>query len=179
MAALWFKKTVQRITGRYFKYYRLFYSYVFAIGLVLILAYQFKGTSFYLFLPSLTIQAFGMVGVVGGLIVMSICIKKYFANLSGTDVFMKKPRPQVLEVNGLHHYVRHPLYAGTLLFMWGLFLLYPLLHNMIACSIITVYVLIGIRLEENKLKLEFGDAYAEYAHKTPMLIPSLPTKRHA
>jgi protein-S-isoprenylcysteine O-methyltransferase Ste14 len=113
-----------------------------------------------------------MLGIVAGLVVMIACIRKYFANLSGIDVITKKQRPQVLELQGLHEYVRHPLYSGTLLFIWSLFLVFPLLSNLIAFLIITVYVFIGIRLEERKLELEFGENYKKYARITPMLIPS-------
>ncbi|MDB5200337.1 MAG: hypothetical protein JWO92_2300 [Chitinophagaceae bacterium] len=76
-----------------------------------------------------------------------------------------------LQQSGLHKYVRHPLYFGTLLFVWGLFVLFPLLSNLIAAVVITVYVLIGIKLEEQKLFLEYGEEYEAYSKKVPKLIP--------
>lgn len=106
-----------------------------------------------------------------GLVVMIKCVKKYFLNLSGVDVLLKQQKSTLLEQSGLHRYVRHPLYSGTLLFVWALFLLFPFLNNLIACVVITAYTLIGIRIEEHKLVLEFGDAYRRYAAKTPKLIP--------
>jgi protein-S-isoprenylcysteine O-methyltransferase Ste14 len=36
---------------------------------------------------------------------------------------------------------------------------------------LTVYILIGALFEERKLLREFGEAYAEYRRRTPMLIP--------
>jgi protein-S-isoprenylcysteine O-methyltransferase Ste14 len=67
--------------------------------------------------------------------------------------------------------VRHPLYAGTFIFIWGLFILVPSLSLLISNTIITIYTLIGLRFEEQKLEKEFGDAYKTYKQKVPMIIP--------
>ena len=103
---------------------------------------------------------------------MIICIKKYFYELSGIQALQKVAQQQVtLQQKGLHNYVRHPLYLGTLLFVWGLFLMFPLVSNLSACIVITAYVLIGIQLEEKKLILEFGEDYRSYKKAVPMLVP--------
>ena len=47
------------------------------------------------------------------------------------------------------------------------------INNLIAVLIITVYVLIGIKYEERKLLVEFGDSYRDYQLKVPKLIPHL------
>jgi protein-S-isoprenylcysteine O-methyltransferase Ste14 len=173
MAARWFKGIVEKITGRYYRYYRIFYSLVAAITLILLLIYQFTNYSPWLYTPGIVHYLIATPLVVAGLVVMSICIRKYFLNLSGVDVFLKKKRNNVLEKTGLHAYVRHPLYSGTLLFIWALFVLFPLLSNLIACIVITLYTWIGIKMEEEKLVMEFGDHYREYAASVPMLIPHL------
>ena len=159
--------------GGYYKFYRLFYSYFSLVTLVFLLVYQYMGDSYYLFTSGWMLHVVAIPVVITGAIIMCACIIKYFPTVGGVDVLMKKPKPPVLELEGLHKYVRHPLYLGTLLFIWALFLIFPLLSNLIACIIITLYVLIGIRFEERKLYLEFGDDYKNYARKTPMLIPSL------
>jgi protein-S-isoprenylcysteine O-methyltransferase Ste14 len=76
-----------------------------------------------------------------------------------------------LEVGGLHKYVRHPLYLGTFMFIWGLFLIFPWWSGLIACVIITGYTLIAIKYEEQKLLLEFGKEYETYKSKVPMILP--------
>jgi protein-S-isoprenylcysteine O-methyltransferase Ste14 len=38
---------------------------------------------------------------------------------------------------------------------------------------LTVYIPIGIFLEERKLTAEFGEAYKNYRQRTPMLLPRL------
>lgn len=104
---------------------------------------------------------------------MSVCIKKYFYELSGIQALENKLQTNTLQQSGLHKFVRHPLYFGTLLFVWGLFVIFPFLSNLIACIVIQGYVLIGIRLEEKKLNLEYGKEYKDYVAKVPKLFPSL------
>jgi protein-S-isoprenylcysteine O-methyltransferase Ste14 len=76
-----------------------------------------------------------------------------------------------LVTRGLYRVVRHPLYTFGLLFIW----LSPTVsQNSLTVYIgATLYTLIGAYFEERKLLREFGDAYAEYKKKTPMLIPGL------
>jgi protein-S-isoprenylcysteine O-methyltransferase Ste14 len=79
--------------------------------------------------------------------------------------------PPVLITNGLYRYVRHPLYAAGLVFIW----FSPVLTwNLLAMNFgLTIYLIIGATFEERKLLREFGEAYAEYRRRTPMLIPGL------
>jgi protein-S-isoprenylcysteine O-methyltransferase Ste14 len=74
-----------------------------------------------------------------------------------------------LVTRGLYRVVRHPLYTFGLLFIW----LSPTVsQNSLTVYIgATLYTLIGAYFEERKLLREFGDSYAEYKKKTPMLIP--------
>ena len=109
---------------------------------------------------------------------MMISILKYFKLLSGVrTLYQVKPSTE-LRQEGIHNYVRHPLYLGTLLFIWGLFFIFPMLNNLIAVIIITGYTLIGIRLEEKKLLIEFGNLYAGYISRVPMLIPRFKRVKH-
>jgi protein-S-isoprenylcysteine O-methyltransferase Ste14 len=76
-----------------------------------------------------------------------------------------------LVTRGLYRVVRHPLYTFGLLFIW----LSPAVsQNSLTVYIgATLYTLIGAYFEERKLLREFGDSYAEYKKKTPMLIPGV------
>jgi protein-S-isoprenylcysteine O-methyltransferase Ste14 len=84
--------------------------------------------------------------------------------------------PPRLVTDGLYRYVRHPLYTCGLVIIW----LTPIMTwNLLALIIgLTGYILIGAYFEERKLLLEFGDAYAEYRQRTPMLVPGLRISRH-
>ncbi len=167
------KQSIQKNMGKLFRYYRICYSLFALVTLMLLLWYQLSMRSIWLY--SLAIMRYGvsLVFIVPGIIIMVKCIGKYFFDLSGIQSFQKhKPAiNSTLQQTGLHKYVRHPLYFGTLLFVWGLFLSFPLLSNLIAAVILTVYVIIGIQLEETKLFLEYGEEYKRYSKRVPKLIP--------
>ena len=110
------------------------------------------------------------------MVIMLISIKKYFLLLSGVrSLFFPTPASE-LKINGIHRFVRHPLYSGTILFVIGLFFLFPTLNNLIAVVLLILYVLIGIAFEEKKLLNEFGKNYEEYISNVPMLIPHFKKK---
>jgi len=170
-AATKVKRHIEKISGRYFRYYRLAYTVWSAIALILVIYFQYSFTSVVLF----NVVAIGYISLIvlacPGLIIMMMSIVKYFKLLSGVRTLYEAKPAAVLHVKGLHTYVRHPLYLGTLLFIWGLFFAFPFLNNFIAVMIISLYVLIGIRLEEKKLLCEFGKDYGEYMARVPKLIP--------
>ena len=79
--------------------------------------------------------------------------------------------PPRMVTGGFYRYVRHPIYTAGLVFIW---LLPILTWNLLALNIgLTVYVFTGAYFEERKLLREFGESYAEYRNRTPMLIPGL------
>lgn len=169
------KLGIEKIAGSRFRYYRISYSMFALITLIIILWFQFSLDSIFLFSPGIASYCVSAVLIVPGFIIMIICIRKYFYDLSGIQA-LQKDKPvvtPVLRQDGLHNYVRHPLYFGTLLFVWGLWLLFPLLNNLIAAAVITVYVMIGIKLEETKLLLEYGEEYHRYSKRVPKLIPKI------
>lgn len=168
------KNFMSRVWGQHFKYYRLIYSIFAAVTLSAVVFYHFTIISPDLFRVSFWVKILALALGLTGAIVMGISIKKYFFYLSGIDVLFKKPvGVSILQQGGLHKYVRHPLYMGTLLVVWAVFFLFPQLNHLIGCCIITLYTLIGIKLEEQKLHKEFGEAYKEYASKVPRLIPDI------
>jgi protein-S-isoprenylcysteine O-methyltransferase Ste14 len=76
-----------------------------------------------------------------------------------------------LVTRGLYRVVRHPLYTFGLLFIW---LTPTVSQNSLTVYIgATIYTLIGAYFEERKLLRDFGEEYAAYKQKTPMLIPGL------
>jgi protein-S-isoprenylcysteine O-methyltransferase Ste14 len=163
----------ERIFGKFYRYYRPVYSIIATITLVLILYFQYSFRSPVLINSILIKYTALIIFVIPGFIIMLISIFKYFKSVSGIRSFYDTKPSTELELKGIHRYVRHPLYSGTLLFIWGLFFIFPLVNNLIAVTIITVYVLIGVRFEEKKLIAEFGELYKAYKIKVPMLIPHL------
>lgn len=158
---------------RYFRFYRLSYSIFATIALIFLLLYQYSFESPVLIRSILVKYISLILLVIPGLIIMFISIKKYFLLLSGVRSIYEATPPSELKVEGIHRYVRHPLYSGTILFVWGLFFIFPMLNNLIAAVLLTAYVLVGIIFEERKLLKEFGSKYEEYRSEVPKLIPGL------
>ncbi|MDE2006260.1 MAG: isoprenylcysteine carboxylmethyltransferase family protein [Rhodospirillales bacterium] len=73
-----------------------------------------------------------------------------------------------LTVTGLNAWVRHPLYLGLLMLLWGMARGRFALATAILAS---AYVLIGIRFEEQRLLRLHGAAYRAYRARVPMLLP--------
>lgn len=90
----------------------------------------------------------------------------------GLDILLHPTQPaapQRLATAGFYRYTRHPLYFFGLVILW----MTPLMTwNILSFSLgATGYIIIGALVEERKLLLEFGAAYAEYRRRTPFLIP--------
>jgi protein-S-isoprenylcysteine O-methyltransferase Ste14 len=69
----------------------------------------------------------------------------------------------------LYRWVRHPIYVGLLVGMWSA----PLMtagHALLS-SLLTIYILVGVRHEERDLVRQFGDDYRRYQLEVPMLLP--------
>ncbi len=75
---------------------------------------------------------------------------------------------EALVTTGVLGVVRHPWYLAALLVLWGRNLDGAAL---VTSAILTLYLLVGMRLEELKLLDEFGDEYRRYRRLVPALFP--------
>jgi protein-S-isoprenylcysteine O-methyltransferase Ste14 len=73
-----------------------------------------------------------------------------------------------LKKSGLLGITRHPMYFALIVYIWCQT---SRVVDIVVNTVWTVYIVIGTRLEENKLIREFGDAYVEYQREVPMLVP--------
>ncbi|MGQ9366707.1 methyltransferase family protein [Azospirillum sp. ST 5-10] len=73
-----------------------------------------------------------------------------------------------LRIGGAGRYVRHPLYAGGLLLLWG-----GVLDAYTGATALwaSLYLLIGMTFEERRLLALHGDAYRAYRARVPALVP--------
>jgi methanethiol S-methyltransferase len=173
LAGTGWKRYIRKHLHQSFKYYRSFYNLVAIVLLIFLVIWQTRIPSpeiwhpFTLqFIPALLMTVTGLSG-------MAICLKKYFLSSGGfRDLFYEGGTP-ILVIEGLHRLVRHPLYLSTFIFLWGLFLFIPIWSFFIVNVIITIYTLIGIRFEENKLRKIFGTKYDEYRENVPMILPRI------
>jgi methanethiol S-methyltransferase len=78
-------------------------------------------------------------------------------------------RAPVFRTPSLYKLVRHPLYIGWLTIFWAA----PTMTvaHLIFAVVTTAYILIAIRWEEHDLESAFGEVYAEYKSRTPMIVP--------
>ena len=114
---------------------------------------------------------FGLALIILGLIIRWIAIytlRKYFT----VDVAIFKDH-QVIK-NGIYKSIRHPAYAGGLVFFFGLGWA---LGNWVSFIIIFFPILFAfirrINIEEKALVFSLGEEYAEYMRKTKRLIPKI------
>jgi protein-S-isoprenylcysteine O-methyltransferase Ste14 len=172
------KQKIKNNSSGVFKYYRLLYTLFAFASFSMVMVFQLSIASPLVIEKNNIISIIGILMIVLGGSIMGICIKKYFMSLSGLLTLVhEETRTATLFISGIHQYVRHPLYLGTFIFIWGLFLVYPYVSLFIADIIITLYTLYGIRLEEAKLLKEFGNVYLNYKQQVPALIPSLKALR--
>jgi protein-S-isoprenylcysteine O-methyltransferase Ste14 len=69
--------------------------------------------------------------------------------------------------------MRHPIYTGTILITIGFWLFIPSILNLTTVLCVFIYLVFGIRLEEEKLINEFGEEYENFQQEVPMLFPSI------
>jgi protein-S-isoprenylcysteine O-methyltransferase Ste14 len=76
-----------------------------------------------------------------------------------------------LVTDGIYRYLRHPQYLGLILIILGFNIQWPTLPTLLmAPLLITMYVRLG-RREDEELAMRFGQAFLDYAERTPALIP--------
>lgn len=171
LAGLGVKQWMQKRLGRNYKHYRLSYTVFAFVFLAVIVWYQLTIPTIHFYKPSFFVVIAGYLVGITGFGIMLTCIKKYFMSLSGLrSLFQETTYPELI-ISGIHRHVRHPLYLGTFVFIWGLAILFPYLSLLVANTIITVYTLVAIKFEEEKLVKEFGEQYSAYQKTVPKIIP--------
>jgi protein-S-isoprenylcysteine O-methyltransferase Ste14 len=134
----------------------LIYSTVSIVALLFVLFYQFSNKQSLLFQNNELIKAIMIIIAFSGIFIMVVCFGKYFGFIMGFKMNIIDPKEYQLYISGLNNWVRHPLYAGTLIFIGALFVLFPFISNLICCTLITMYVFFGIKLEEKNSLLNTG-----------------------
>lgn len=74
--------------------------------------------------------------------------------------------------NGPYRFIRHPMYAASLLLIWSSVLGHLSTVTMIVGLIVTLNIFYRISVEEQHLREHFP-GYAEYARKTKRILPYL------
>ena len=118
-----------------------------------------------------------ILGQFAGIIIIVVGIQQtdlwHFVGLR--QIFDPSSAPSsVMITSGLYRWTRHPLYFGGLLLIW----LMPrmTLNLLMLFVMLTIYLVVGAKLEEKRLLHEFGDGYREYQGRVSMLLP-IPRRR--
>lgn len=97
----------------------------------------------------------------------------YFLGVRQWRDWLHHRRPVNLEfrTGGILRYVRHPWYSGGIAFVAAFG---PLTDaSLVAKLILTVYLVVGAKLEERKLLALIGEPYHSYCRRVPMLVPGM------
>jgi protein-S-isoprenylcysteine O-methyltransferase Ste14 len=169
---------VSRHLKEYYAFYRLFYVVVSFVLLVPLIRFtsELEGADVFTYASPLAVIRSALL--IGSLVLF---FWAFFFDYDALSFFgirqilnfrnvKKTEEPQGLKKNGLLGIIRHPMYLMLLIYLWCQ------IDNMIDLEVtivLTIYVIIGTKLEEKKLMLEFGELYAAYQHEVPMLVPSV------
>jgi len=83
-------------------------------------------------------------------------------------------RPVPFVQVALYRLVRHPIMLGVLIGFWAT--PYMSVGHLLFAAVTTVYVFIGIALEEHDTRQALGETYERYRLETPMIVP-LPRRK--
>lgn len=157
---------------RRYIWYRLLYtifSTLFIFG-ILIFSNSFDRTELLVKTPTTTyigymLASFGTIIIVRSFKAFS---KKKFVGLEPHDDLDVQ---EEFINSGIHSYVRHPIYSGTVLIFLGFFLFDPTLCSAVHVFMLFLYLPFGIYFEEKKLIDIYGEKYIQYRKQVSSLIP--------
>jgi protein-S-isoprenylcysteine O-methyltransferase Ste14 len=173
MASLGFKDFLRsRLGDGFMKYYRLLYNIFSVVSIlpVLYLMLVLPDQNLYQ-VPSPWSYLMRMGQLISILLLLAAVLQTDALSFAGLRQLLEEEQKTDLVTSGFYRYVRHPLYTFGLLILW----LTPAMtvNTFIVYVSLTIYLLLGAIFEERKLMREFGQQYAAYKSRTPMLIPGL------
>lgn len=78
---------------------------------------------------------------------------------------------QALVTTGIYGRMRHPQSLAGLLLLWARDLTDT---DLVINAVLSLYLLIGARIEDKRLLKEFGEEYARYRERVPAFVPRIP-----
>ncbi|MEE9910831.1 MAG: hypothetical protein K4571_03820 [Deltaproteobacteria bacterium] len=164
----------ERRLGRHYRFYRLFYNAVALITIAPLLWYTARMAGPAFFTWDGPLLGLKWLITLAGVLLFAAALRHYsFLHLLGASQILEGNRPTAAKPGGIVStgvlgLIRHPFYSGALLLFWAQDLDGT---RLLVNTILTVYVVIGTRLEERKLIREFGDEYIAYQKRVSMFFP--------
>jgi methanethiol S-methyltransferase len=176
-----FTNFVIRLLKNYYAFYRLFYILISLILLIPLINFTSHIDTNVIITYTPPLSFIRYVLIYGSLLMFFWAFFFNYDSLSFFGIrqmlnFRKENKinpSDAIKRNGLLGIMRHPMYLALIIYLWCQnFRVVDIVVN----TVLTIYVIIGTKLEERKLVLEFGDAYIKYQQEVPMLIPFTKTK---
>ena len=149
--------------------YRLLYNATAALLLISIVFQLLKTPSEKIFEQTNFVFGIGCGFVVAGLWLLKMAFRDI--HLSSFLGFSAASESSGLVTTGLYSLVRHPLYFGSTVSFMGIFLIQPTWTIAVSVGLSIVYIIIGIKFEERKLRQLFGSDYENYARGKKKFLP--------
>lgn len=148
--------------------YRLVYTLISVVGLLGLLYLMAVAPAAQLFVPPGWVRYVAMIFASWGVIIVIVS----FRHLSMLRFLgLKKAADTGLVREGIHGYVRHPIYSGTILVLIGMVGYNPTDVSLATVLTVCAYLPLGIRWEEQKLLKQYGEAYEKYKKEVPAVVP--------
>jgi protein-S-isoprenylcysteine O-methyltransferase Ste14 len=175
LISITFTNILKQKTGNAYSFHRLFYNTFSIATLIPVVLYTLSIKQQPFFVWNGYLLPIKYILMAAGILFFIMGAQRYsFSQFAGIRQIRKGIEHNLinktgkLSSSGILGAVRHPFYAGLFPLIWA--------RNLdmaffIVNIILSVYLIIGIILEECKLVLEFGDAYREYQQKVSMLFP--------
>lgn len=176
-AMIWIPVTdsLKRHLGSAYRYYRLFYNVVAVLTLIPVVwfAYSLKTPPLFSWDGYLRVIQVSLLGIAALLFYLGA--RNYDARqLLGLKQISEGRSDAAisatgkLETTGVLAITRHPWYLAVMISIWAR----PLDVSAIVVNVLlTIYLVAGTYLEEQKLIREFGDSYRRYQNRVSMLLP--------
>lgn len=176
MASKSFKEPWCRFLGPLAGFERLIFNAVSIVAIEAVLAFgSYNLANSPIFQPLGIIKWLFILVQLAGVGVILWSFRAYdiwrFAGIKQVWAKYKKRRvgDEPMALSTPHHFVRHPMYSGALLLLW----FRPMDEAVLITNLFaSIYLLIGLRLEEGRLLVLYGSEYAEYRQTVPVLIPN-------
>ena len=106
---------------------------------------------------------FGLILFTGG-VAIELKVRTELTDKAKFPDFSSTKKLQIVEghqliTDGIFKYVRHPLYIGRTLLSFGWTFIFSSLFGLVLITFGVIFFIPRIRIEENMLSKEFGDAY--------------------